>query len=90
MQTYRVDVLDEKALTLLRGLEELRVIVLRPWEKAASGHDKESEAYQSSEIASAAVEEPAQLGWKAMYGSVPTPSKEDVENYLQEISKEWE
>lgn len=33
MQSYQLDLLDEKALVILRGLEQLRIITLKPLTK---------------------------------------------------------
>jgi len=42
MQSYQLDLLDEKALVILRGLEQLRIISLKPLkeEELVSDHKK--------------------------------------------------
>jgi len=87
MQSYQLDLLDEKALVILRGLEQLRIITLRPLN---TGNDeKKVNDYDSTEQQHDIVQEPMKGGWKALKGTVTSPTTEDVEAYLKEIRDDW-
>lgn len=88
MQSYQLDVLDEKALVILRGLEQLRIITLKPL--ITDNEVKVADQYASVEPNNDTAQEPLKGGWKALQGTVTSPSSEDVESYLKEIREDWE
>jgi len=57
-----LDLLDEKALVILRGLEELRIIALEPMPKKPRPANRQI----------AIAEEKEEISWKDFSGSVPT------------------
>lgn len=62
MQSYRLTLLDEKGLQLLRGLEQLSIIALEPMPKKYGKENPSTEATENTDTVS----------WKDLQGSVPS------------------
>jgi len=86
MQFYQLDLLDEKALVILKGLEQLRIISLRPLpaETITPGYVAVSKLNDR-------VEDPPQTSWKDSKGAVtskrPLPESSAVEEPAKEINE---
>jgi len=90
MQSYQLDLLDEKALVILKGLEQLRIISLRPLTK-----EIESKAvYESENHATSRVDEPEPndelSNFKKLQGSINlNMTREEIDVEVDKMREGW-
>jgi hypothetical protein len=79
MQTFVVEVLNEKAVSLLRDLEDLDIIRLIPQEPEP---DEKTEKTVQNRVAGRLSEQ--------FRGSIPPEVAADLHRQLEEMRNEWE
>jgi len=90
MQSYQLDLLDEKALVILRGLEQLRIITLKPLNKEA----EPKVDYGSDDHTISRVDEPDPgdelSNFKKLQGSINlNMTREEIDSEIDKMRDGW-
>lgn len=90
MQSYQLDLLDEKALVILRGLEQLRIIALKPLAKETEPTtDGESED-KSTSIVDGPDPEDKLRNFKKLQGSINlNMTREEIDIEIDKTREGW-
>ncbi len=87
MQSYQLDLLDEKALVILRGLEQLRIITLKPLTEPKANNALEDHTIPT-------VDEPGSddklSNFKKLQGSINLDmTREEIDVEIDEMREGW-
>lgn len=87
MQSYQLDLLDEKALVILRGLEQLRIITLKPLTEPKADNALEDHTIPTAD-------EPGSddklSNFKKLQGSINLDmTREEIDVEIDEMREGW-
>ena len=90
MQSYQLDLLDEKALVILQGLEQLRIIALKPLAKEI----EPKTSYESEDHITSRADEPEPndklSNFKRLQGSINlNMTREEIDSEIDQMREGW-